>query len=82
MEKGTTFSLILKFIFPSKSQHACIQEDKEALQLERLKIAYLPFRVSVSVFVLVSQCKFKRVIFLDFFICHFFTHSLSVMKII
>lgn len=59
-----------------------MQEDKESLQLERLKIAHLSFRVSVSVFVLVSQCKFKRIIFLYFFVCHFFTHSLSVMKII
>lgn len=67
-------------LFPKASMPA-LKKTRNSVTLGE-KIAYLSFRVSVSVFVLVSQCKLKWVIFLYFFICHFFTHALQVIQII
>lgn len=63
------------FFLPKDSTHL-LKTTRKPCTLREKKLAYLSFRVSVSVFVLVSQCKFKWIIFLYFFICHFFTHSL------
>lgn len=40
----------------------------------------LSFRVPVTIFVLVPQGKLQRIIVLDFFIHHFFTHTLNNIK--
>lgn len=65
------------FSLPKASMHVFKREGSLHLNRgEKKKIAYLSFRVSVSVFVLVSECKFQWIVFLYFFICHFFTYSL------
>lgn len=79
---GDRDNLLINFktlLFPKASMPA-LKKTRNSVTLGE-KIAYLSFRVSVSVFVLVSQCKLEWVIFLYFFICHFFTHALIIQII-